>query len=74
MKFFIEYENAVLKMFLFIDFSSFKILINILSIICEFVVIFDYLFHLFLLIHLLIFFFIIKNVIAFIYIFNLKYI
>ena len=74
MIFFIEYKNAVLKMFLFINFSSFKVLINILSIICEFVIIFKFFFFFFLLIYSLISFFIIKNIITFIYIFNLKYI
>ena len=73
-KFFIKYENAILKIFSFINFSGFKISINILLIICEFIVIFDYLFHLLSSIHLLISFFIIKNIITFIYIFNLKYI
>ena len=73
-KFFIKYKNAILKMFSFIDFFNFEILINISSIICEFVVVFNYSLHFLSLIHLLIFFFIIKNIITFIYIFNLKYI
>ena len=71
---FIEYKSVILKIFSFIDFFDFEILINILSIIYEFVIIFNYSFRLLLLIYLLIFFFIIKNVITFIHIFNLKYI
>ena len=73
-RFFIKYENAILKMLSFIDFFNFKVLINILSIIYEFVIIFNYSFRLFSLIYSLIFFFIIKNIITFIHIFNLKYI
>ena len=73
-KIFIKYENTILKIFLFINFSNFEVSINILSIIYEFIIIFNCLFRLFLSIYLLIFFFIIKNIITFIYIFNLKYI
>ena len=60
MKFFIKYKNAILKMFLFINFSSFEILINILLIIYKFVIIFNYLFRFLLLIYLLIFFLLLK--------------